>query len=252
VVAVPGGGGTAIRFRFLADALGGEQPLLVVEPRGMHRRGRPDRTVGHLAAHVVAEVDERLRAGAPVVLVGYSASGPVAYEAARRLRADGRTVHLVLLDTAPTLRGMWPGADPMPTIRTADRAQLPKAVLRSLAFRLSHLTTGLRRFRLEQFPGRARFDVERYMAFQRIMVRASRTYTPPPATFPATLVHVDAAGLVPQCRTVITDLAVVRVPGDHGSMLEPPHVFLVAEAIASVVDATTAAARTDGATTTPD
>src|SRR5262249_39680864 len=142
--ALPGGAGNALEYRFLAEALGPEQPVAVVEMRGMHTPGPPDRTVDAKATHVVAEVEARLAPDDPCVILGFSGGGPTAYETAQRLFAGGRTVHLVLLDSAPTTKGRQKGRrrEPeltaaeqraamlaLPTIRTASLKELPDAVL---------------------------------------------------------------------------------------------------------------------------
>ena len=237
IVAVPGGGGTSVRFRFLVDALGDDQPFLVVEPRGLHRRGRPDRTVPDFAAHVLDASQRHLVPDGPVVVLGYSASGPVAFEVALRWHTAGRAVHLVLLDSAPTLAGQWVVDPGSTTVRTARPAQLPLAVARSAAYRIRRLPSMLRRWRHERRPTPVRFDVERYLAFQRNLVRAARAYRPSPAPFGATLMLVGTPALADACRRSITDLAVIPVEGDHGSMLEPPHVGGLAAAIRTATDA---------------
>src|SRR5436190_1088596 len=100
----PCAAGTALEFPFLAEALGADRPVAVIGPRGMHRPGPPDRTIGAAGAHVREEIGARLGPADPCVILGFSGSGPVAYEAAQQMHAEGRAVHLVLLDTAPLRR----------------------------------------------------------------------------------------------------------------------------------------------------
>ena len=84
---------------------GRDQPIAVIEPRGMHRPGPPDRTLDGLATHVFEEIEARLGPDDPCLILGFSGGGPVAYEAAQRMHAKGRHVHLVLLDSAPSTKG---------------------------------------------------------------------------------------------------------------------------------------------------
>jgi acyl-coenzyme A synthetase/AMP-(fatty) acid ligase/thioesterase domain-containing protein len=239
---LPGGGGTALNFRFLAESLGADQPVLVIEQRGMHRPGPPDRTIAALADHALAETETWLGPADPCVILGYSASARVAYEAAQRMHAAGRPVHLVLLDAAPRRSSRQPpevvkreseeNAPPHPvTVRTASPSELPAAVVRSARYRWEKV----RLWRLERHPGPPNFDQNRYRAFRRILIKASRDYEPSPAAFPATLIHVGNDELVRLSAQVIADLSVHVVGGDHYTMLDPPEVTNLAAVIAGVI-----------------
>jgi len=79
----------------LASILGADQPVVVIPPHGMP--GRPPVTdVASMAADVVATI-ARICPEGPLRIGGYSAAGLVAYEAACRLRAAGRTVDDVIV-----------------------------------------------------------------------------------------------------------------------------------------------------------
>jgi len=245
LVVLPGGGGTALKFRFLAEFLGADRPVLVIEARGMHRPGRVDRSIGAFADHALEEIDARLGDDDPCLLVGYSASGPVAYEVAQRMYANGRRVHLLLLDAAPS-RGGYGGmldlivdsveADPAPrpaSIRTASLTDLPAAVKRSLRYRRRKV----RLWWFEHHPGAPTYSQDRYLGFMRILGKASRRYKPVPAPFPATLIHVGNEGLVVRAKELIPDLSVILVGGDHHTMLEMPEVVNLAAEMTAWSDA---------------
>jgi len=244
IFVLPGGGGTALKFRFLAEFLGPDRPLLVIEPRGMHRRGPLDRTIDAMATHARLEAEARLGPEEPCLMIGYSASAAVAYEALQRMQTAGRSVHLLLLDAALTRRGGVgpPGGDPYRpppvTIRTASRGDLPAAVMSSVRYRC--FVAGAMWY--ERFPGPPRYTEVRYRAFLRILGRAARAYQPVSAPFPATLVHVGDDDLVDRNRRFIADLTVVEVGGDHHTMLQMPEVVNVAAAVAAWSDAATAEA----------
>jgi thioesterase domain-containing protein len=239
VFVLPGGGGTALKFRFLAELLGADRPLLVIEPRGMHRRGRVDRSVAALAHHAREEVEARLGPADPCILLGYSASGAVAYEAAQLLHASGRPVHLVLLDAAP-VRGRAHISDPFDddllvgkvSIRTASSSELPGAVMRSARYR----SRRVRVWWFARYPGRPRYSEGRYRGFRKIMGKASREYEPIPAAFSASLIHIGNDDLVARTEPLIPDLSVWVVGGDHHTMLEMPEVPNLAEVLAKVTD----------------
>lgn len=236
VFVVPPGGGTAIGYRHLAEALGPDRPLAVVEARCLHRRSRVPRSVAAFARDAATVILERCPSGRPVVVVGFSAGGPIAYDVAHRLAAAGIRPHVVLLDTGPTLSGGDDEADEVVVRRRPTRN--PVTALRR---RLE-----VRRRWYEWFPGRPRFHVERYRAVQRRSVRAGLVYEPAPAEFPVTLLHVGGSRLPERCAPWIPDLRTVEVPGRHDTVLAPPHVAAVATAVAEVADSEAAVTGADG------
>jgi acyl-coenzyme A synthetase/AMP-(fatty) acid ligase/thioesterase domain-containing protein len=247
--AFPGGGGNALEWRFLADELGADQPVAVVEMRGMHTAGAPDRTVESLATSALEEIEARLDPAEPGFILAFSGGGPTAYEVAQRMHANGRRVHLVLIDSAPSTRNRErnPNRAPArlqsempPTIRAAAVKELPSAVIRSLRYRRQR-----QRFeRLIRDPGPPSFYAGRYLAFRQIQSRASLAYEPAPAAFPATLVLVDGSDSLRRCGDLMPNLEVHDLGGAHDTMLVPPYV----EDLASIV---AAAARNFASETEP-
>jgi thioesterase domain-containing protein len=247
--ALPGGGGTALEYRFLADALGHDQPVAVIEPRGMHRPGPPDRTVDGLATHVYEEIEARLGPDEACVIMGFSGGGPTAYETAQRMHNEGRRVHLILLDSAPTTKGRERAPAPVPsgeldpdappTIRTAAVKELPGAVVRSARHRRR-----VRRFdRLVRDPGSPSFEYLRYRAFKKILGVANGAYDPAPAAFGATLALVDGSDALRRCGELMPGLVVRNVGGDHLTMLVPPHVDELAKIVAAAAEDCSASER---------
>ena len=66
---------------------------------------------------------------------------------------------------------------------------------------------------------------------------AARAYEPEPAAFPTTLVHVGEHDLVPRARALAPECAVVKVRGDHFTMLLMPDVLELAEVVTAWADA---------------
>ncbi len=237
VVAFPGAGGTATAYVWLARALGSQRCFSVVEPHGLHTPGRPDRSVGAAADRAAGLVAARHPDG-PVVLVGHSAGGAVAYETARRLTTRGRSVRVVLLDARLTGPPPAPGAPtsgaPASGAPASGRPSVPGPRSRSRSrsrFRLeglvSRIVTEVRlRWRTRR-PGPPSRDLVRFRAFGRIGERALRDYRPAPPTFPVVLLHVDDTAR-DDWRAFVPDLDCRPVPGTHLTMLRPPHVDAVA------------------------
>ena len=245
IFAIPGGGGTSFAFRSLAQCLGPDQPLVVIEPRGMHQRGPVDRTIEARALHAIDEIRPRLADDTPCVLLGYSAGATIAFEVARQLQAEGRTMHLVLLDATPRGRGYMQDSGRFdeeiledgrrPIDVSAKLRRSPLEHVRRLP-RYWYQYRKLRRMqRLVRDPGPPGYGMERYYAFQRILRLATSQYDLQPAPVPATLVQVTDRDLSEGCQSLVGSLDVVEVGGDHSTMLHPPHVQALADAVADVI-----------------
>jgi thioesterase domain-containing protein len=181
-------------------------------------------------------VEARLGPADPCLLIGYSASSTVAYEAAQQMCSAGRRVHLMLLDAVPRRRGQPSGPDRGVTLRTVSPRGLPAALVRSLQYRWDLVPV----LWYERVPGAPRYSSARYRAFARILSRASRSYEPAPAAFPVTLVHVGDDNLVTRAEGLVPDLSVVTVGGDHFTMLLMPEVLKLAAVVGAWATAATA------------
>jgi acyl-CoA synthetase (AMP-forming)/AMP-acid ligase II/thioesterase domain-containing protein len=215
VFCIPGAGGTSMAFRWVATALGPDQPMLVVEPRGLHSPGRPDRTVQAAATSAMAHIEPHL-GDRPVVLVGYSGGGVVAFEIAHRLRERGTPTRVLLLDAAAGGTTMppqpWPGL-----VRASKRAAM--------------------RTWLRVFPASTVPREQRYRAFYHLGGAAARRYELPTDQIPVTLIHPRGSALAAQWRARVREVTTIEVGGDHYSMLEPPHASDVARSIRQLIDA---------------
>ena len=211
---IPGAGGTALAFPWLAEHLGARYPCVVIEAHGLHGPGRMDSTVGS-AAERVARAVEAEQPGGPVVLVAHSAGGAVAYEAAHRLVQRSRSVRLLLLD--PVLGG--------PDSTEGDHLKVASRTMRRRALRVW----------LRVMPARTVPAERRYRAFLEIGARALRRYRPPHATFPVVVFPVEGWTGSATLHALADDVTVIPVGGDHRTMLEPPHVSGLAREISAVL-----------------
>ena len=243
LLVVPGGGGTALAFRSLANELGAEQPLVIVEPRGLHQRIRPDRSIAAMARRVADEA--RARSTGPVRLVGYSSGATVAFEAAHQLIRSGREVRLVFLDA--TVRGRGLPFDPIRKpagaseagswrARRKDRTLLGLA-LESPAIAWRSVCRASRRTsdRVVYRPWRRGAFAERhYERFGALVSRASNRYRPVALPAPITVIESEAVGRGERTAPLALSVRVMRCGGDHFSMLEPPHVGELANLLRSL------------------
>ncbi|MEA2490157.1 MAG: hypothetical protein QOH21_1949 [Acidobacteriota bacterium] len=136
---VSGKGGSVIRFRALAEALGSDQPFYGLTHHGIAPPSLPS-TLAALAACYADAIREQQPEG-PYYLAGYSAGGLVAFETARQLARAGHTIaFLGLLDTSATNQRVsrWKYYQKYATIfRRRPAAFLPR-LGRAIARRVSH------------------------------------------------------------------------------------------------------------------
>ena len=216
VYCVHGGGGQVLSFAPLAAALGVDQPFVAIQMRARDR-ARALFRVRRLARRYAEEVASR-QAGRACVIAGHSYGAVVAFELARQLHARGVEVDAcVLLDCGvPERRALW---GRLPLGRAVDDAALVDR--RKELVYAAHALLGLR-------PRPHRLTTERMQA----ALWGMHLYRPRPLAVPIVVVQAadsstlrDLHGWVAHGRAGVE---VVRVPGDHHSMLTPPHVVELA------------------------
>ncbi len=256
---VPGAGGEMYSLHALAQALGNDQPLYVLN---LYAFGRNPAEPGELsleqiAARMMADMRERQASG-PYHLAGYSLGGTIVYEIAQQLRRERQAVAmLALLDcSAPGYAG---------THSFARRALLhvrhglalgPAQASRYLLLRLCNLRKYLRRRRAE--PAVRAFDpferepeapllpAETVAAMRQTIaavLRAWQRYGP--SVYPAQIVLVRAeSGRQPLAGTIAADQRLgwgrlaqggVRIESlqcAHTEMLKPQNAMALAQILA--------------------
>ncbi|HET8774712.1 MAG TPA: non-ribosomal peptide synthase/polyketide synthase, partial [Thermoanaerobaculia bacterium] len=108
---IPDAGKTAASWQPLADALHGKVAVHAFQPRGIDGAHPFSRSVEETAAvNLRALLAED--ADGPYWLAGHAFGGAVAFEMARALEQQGRTVHLCILDTPPAPPDRAPEENP--------------------------------------------------------------------------------------------------------------------------------------------
>ena len=205
----------------------------------MHRPDPPDRTVDGLATHVFEEIEARLGPDDACLILGFSGGGPTAYEAAQRMHATGRPVHLVLLDSAPTTKGRERARRAVPAEELDPGCRPPFETPPSRSFPVrccGRCDTGggcASSSDWSAIPDHRASSTSDTARSSASSAPRSRDYDPEPAAFPATLVQVDGSDALRRCGQLIPDLVVRDVGGEHVTMLAPPHV----EGLAAIVAA---------------
>ena len=213
----PAGGGV-LRYAGLARQLGAEQPFYALQARGVEGDHAPHTRIEDMAAHYITAIRTIQPAG-PYLLGGWSLGGIVAFEMARMLRAQGyQIVLLALLDSlAPSVYAPG-GVGDEAALRTAflrearDRREVSGAHYSSVPSGEPHL-----------------FDVF------KTHIEALLHYTPQPYDGRIVLLRSsDERDLWHRDPTLgwgslsTKPLDIYAVPGDHVTMLEPPHLKTLA------------------------
>ncbi|GAA4790214.1 SDR family NAD(P)-dependent oxidoreductase [Streptomyces ziwulingensis] len=248
----PSGGPTAV-YQPLADRIGATANCY-----GLERLDALD-TVEAKAAAYIEEI-RRLRPHGPYRLGGWSFGGCLAYEVARQLTAAGAEVDLLFLIDAilPLPTDDIDRARRTRVARYAEHIEHTYGVALGLDAAAQHEGTDLDLF--EQVIARVRERVPQmgraalhhqytsYLDARIAEVYRPRPYHGPVLLFRAAEPHPLTTSLDPRYLRTDTalgwdarcpDLEVVHVPGDHISVIDPPHIDVVAHRLLKELESMT-------------
>jgi thioesterase domain-containing protein/acyl carrier protein len=211
-------GGSVLRYAGLARQLGAQRPFYGLQARGIEAGQPPHGRIEEMAAHYIAAI-RAVQPQGPYLLGGWSLGGVVAFEMARILRAEGQTVLLlVLLDSRRSHAAYG-------SVGTADEAGLHAMFLREAGDGLMAGSSG------SSMP---RVDSHFFDVF-KAHIAALGYYAPQPYDGRIALLrardeietrHYEPALGWSELSTQPIDIRVV--PGNHFTMLEPPHLQALA------------------------
>ncbi|MEV7039720.1 beta-ketoacyl synthase N-terminal-like domain-containing protein [Amycolatopsis sp. NPDC051061] len=240
----PAGGPTSV-YRELVRLLPEGHPVY-----GFERIDDEDTVEAKAACYV--ELIREIQPRGPYRLGGWSFGGCLAYETARRL--DGPVDLVFLIDTILPLPAPGKPADllldrfdrfaehvtrtygvpfaiPRDALAELDEHAQIRWVLESLAEQVPDLGAGVLRHQYESYVDARvaeRYAPERYGG-RVLLVRAQEPHPLTTTLDPRYLRTDDTLGWDEFCP----DLEVSRVPGDHVSMIDPPHVSALATELAA-------------------
>ncbi|MFF2376610.1 amino acid adenylation domain-containing protein [Streptomyces xiamenensis] len=241
-------GGTVFCYVELTRHLPPGRPVLAVEAPGIESEGETEVSVEDMAARYIAYLREIQPTG-PYALGGWCFGGVIAFEVATRLREEGEEVELlVAIDSrAPVVQNIpespddstllsWFARDlAVPYGKTLDipaerlRALGPEAAFDHILAEAAAIGV------LAQDADRA--QILRYFEAYLANGIALQTYLPGPSTVDLLLLRAVDEG--PQYgpdlgwgELIKGSLEIVDVPGDHNSVMYPPHAAVAAQAIA--------------------
>ncbi|WP_409060168.1 non-ribosomal peptide synthetase [Streptomyces sp. SYP-A7185] len=267
VVLAPGGarpvfhcvhpsGGSVAPYVPLAASLHPEQPLHALEaPRSL---GGDDPVAALAAAH--AATIRAAQPQGPYFLGGWSTGGAVAFETARRLRAEGAEVGVVALIDTDVPPGL---AEPPSTAHAIGLYAADLAGLRGLGADAApalddiaaldpeeQIAVAVRRIAASPLaPDADEAQLADRMATFVATVRAGAVWRPQTVDVPLALLTSEAPEAEERARywagRTTGGFTHHQAPGDHYAMMAPPHVGTVADLVQEVLDR---AAGTTGAT----
>ena len=236
----------AFGFLHLTRHMRSDRPFYVLHPLGCVDHEKPEFSIASLAAEYAGQV-RSIQPKGPYLLGGHSVGGVVAFEMAQQLQQQGeRVAVLALFDTWYPTRGWryWVNRIAGRRFVRHLRALWRRKHGEWLAYLRCALGTRRQRerhagVRGEAAPGEANPAKLYWRPFRNAYVRALAQYVPKPyAGRPIMFLSSKEAKQIldPRLmwRRVATEgLEVLRLPGDHLTLMREPSVCLLAEALGS-------------------
>jgi amino acid adenylation domain-containing protein len=239
-------GGNVFSYVGLARHLGQQQPFYALQARGLMDAQEPHTRVEDMAADYVQAIRAAQENG-PYILGGWSMGGLIAFEMARQLQRQGQKVSLVALFDSMTPYAAKPISDNEHAMHVANFAfqlGLPREELANVSEQfLSFDDEAQLKYLFEQAKRRGilpvGFDSTQFQQLFKVYRRnneAVQAYRP--GTCSAPLVLFRAAEKLDDEPTdpalgwshlAKGSLEVEEVAGNHFTMLDEPHVSLLAE-----------------------
>jgi acyl-CoA synthetase (AMP-forming)/AMP-acid ligase II/thioesterase domain-containing protein/acyl carrier protein len=245
VFIVNGAGTPAATLLPLVREMKGDHPIVGLQAHGLEQRGRADRSIRAFAKRAVADITS-LQPSGPYRVAGYSFGAFVAVEVAVLLRARGEHCEEVILldplfepplvDRLVGVRRSWPrlssnSAEPLPDRRSVEGVSEEAG---SPAHRIERLWQAALMEGLIATAGLFRLPVTlQWAVFWRLSRRMIRRYRP--STYAGHVTLVVASGNPDDVdlwtRIAVGPLALIKVGGDHHSMMRRPYVTETAAAV---------------------
>ena len=240
---VHGAGGNVLNFRDLSRAMGAAQPFYGLQARGIDGVLRPRDSIEEMASAYLDEV-RSLQPGGPYLLAGYSGGGLVALEMARVLTDAGQRVDLLaFIDTFHPQ---------MPVRRVNMTMRLGRVRDEGVAYLRGALEGWASRRRARQqhdevdrlvaldqpVPPELR-DLHLTGAFERVAAR----YAPRRWKGRAVLLRAEEAAYIYRdagpaygWEDVVSEVDIVRVPGNHANLLLEPNASVLTRSLAQAIE----------------
>jgi len=240
-------GGNVLNFAGFCGHFGPDRPIYGLQARGLNNEEAPHTSIQEMASDYVCSI-RSVQPEGPYLIGGFSAGGVVAFEMAQQLRAAGQQVAtLALLDTeAPLL----PQAEGPSVVRATDWVRTFKLNLyyasrmRLKEFLIRKAINFRTRTRLMMWNMRERRGTQpaRLTAEEGFLL-AMKRYVPRPYAGNAILFCAGDAFRNPPPRVawqglIEGDLDIHPISGDHDTILQEPHIGVLARLLESCIETT--------------
>ncbi len=256
---LPGVGGNVIYLHSLAHHLGPSQPFYALQAVGLDGETPPHTSVEEMAAHYIQAI-QTVQPHGPYLLGGHSYGGSVAFEMAQQLQRRGEQIALVaILDALAPVLKIEPVGEDWDEARWLIAALQPIANLEGRALdigyedlrllepdeQLNRMVTWLKDVNW-LIPEAGTNQVRGLMQAYRAISKAIACYGPRD-TLPTRLA-IFRSSQPPSSESLSSAMAEIMrdptwgwsrfaegevmlytVPGDHMTMMTPPHVQVLAE-----------------------
>jgi aspartate racemase len=252
---IHGVGGNVLSFHALAVHLGSDQPLYGLQSQGLDGNQLPQSRIEEMAAHYIKEI-RTLQPKGPYAMGGMSFGGLVAYEMAQQLQAQGEKVALLaLIDSFPlNHQGAVPERIDFLKRRIGHHwgEFVRLGFQEKLAYVRKKARTLQRKFknRLWQMTFKFYQVIEHPLphALQNVKEAnflAAQSYAPKLYAGRVTVFSSSEKGMVEYYDPQVIwgplaggGVQVHTIPGDHVTMIEEPHVRVLAQKLKVCLDAT--------------
>ncbi|AZD21743.1 Polyketide synthase [Pseudomonas chlororaphis subsp. aurantiaca] len=232
---IPGATGKTSYLKALGAQPGLHRPVIAFRSPNFDAGNTPLLSVQDIVAHFLKEILS-IQPQGPYLLAGHSFGGLVAYEIAQQLTERGQQVaHLILLDTFPIKQGQ------------SQEGEDPEVMANHEISRVREIFS-----MYTDSPVAAYLPDPRLNAVYRTNLKAFMAYDVRPTEVPTTLLRARdefPAGIMHPGRTASLEcttpsfgwaelcrqLTILEVPGDHFTLLLPPHVEVLGTTLHAVL-----------------
>ncbi|MFE4698086.1 amino acid adenylation domain-containing protein [Streptomyces sp. NPDC056738] len=248
-------GGTVFCYVELTHHLPPGRPVLAIEAPGIQNEGEAEISVEAMATRYIAYLREIQPAG-PYALGGWCFGGVIGYEVACQLRAEGEEIEFLIgIDSRAPIEENIPESADDSTILSWFARDLAVPAGKTLDIPADHLRALGGDAAFDHILERAaaigvlaedadRAQILRYFEAYLANGIALQTYLPEPAELDLVLLRAadEPAEYGPKLgweALIKGSLNVMDVPGDHNSVMYPPHAETAARAIAPHMEGAT-------------
>ncbi|MEL6441867.1 MAG: amino acid adenylation domain-containing protein [Cyanobacteria bacterium J06621_8] len=236
-------GGNVFCYQDLSRHLGTQQPLYGLQAAALNPELEAHTSIESMAAHYIQTI-KTVQPQGPYYLCGWSMGGLIAYEMAQQLTQQGEAIaRLAILDSCTRVI-----IDP--ALAGGDLNLLVLGLIMDINTRLESVRSLTPEERLIYVMEEAKsnnlipadFDIAQLrhlIAMGKINYQAEQDYQPQSYSgslmvFQAKETDID---LEAAWKELAADVAVVEVPGRHGTMLHPPQVQVLAQKLEQYLNA---------------